>query len=496
MSAQIPRVRNWIGGEWIESVSTEILDVINPATGKPIAAVPLSTESELNMAIQVAKDAFPAWRATPAVDRARPLFKLQTLMRDHFQDLARTVTEENGKTLEEARGEVLRTIENIEVAAGIPTLQLGDHAVDIAQGIDESSIREPIGTFLQIGPFNFPSMVPWWFAPYALACGNTYVIKPSQQTPLSQIKIAELVERAGFPSGVLNIVHGAKNQSETLASHPDISGVSFVGSTPVAQSVYETATRHGKRAQCQGGANNHLVVMPDAVLDAAIPNIFGSTFGCAGQRCLAGSVLIAVGDAYTELKERVVETAHAMTIGNGLDPAVDMGPVISSESKSRILDAIDAGLEDGATLLVDGRKVEVEGHPDGYWIGPTILDDVTPEMRVSQDEIFGPVLSLMRTESLDKAIELIHTSPFGNAASIYTNSGAAAREFAQRINIGNVGINIGVAAPMAFFPFSGRKQSFFGDIHGQGHDVVRFFTDPKVVITRWPRHTDGRDPWD
>ncbi len=496
MSAQVPRVRNLIGGEWTESTSTEVIDVINPATGAPIAAVPLATDDELNSAVQAAKDAFPAWRATPAVDRARPLFKLHTLLRDNFEDLARTVTEENGKTLEEARGEVLRTLENVEVAAGIPTLQLGDHAVDIAQGIDESSIREPLGVFLQIGPFNFPSMVPWWFAPYAVACGNTYVMKPSPQTPLSQVRTGELVEQAGFPPGVLNIVQGGKDQSETLTAHPDVAGVSFVGSTPVARSVYESATRHGKRAQCQGGAKNHLVVMPDAVLDAAIPNIAGSTYGCAGQRCLAGSVLVAVGSAYDAVKDRMVEAARAMTLGNGLDPAADMGPVISREAQTRILDAIEDGLEDGATLLVDGREVEVEGHPDGFWIGPTILDDVTPDMRVARDEIFGPVISLMRAGSLDEAVDLIDASPFGNAASIYTNSGAAARQFAQRINIGNVGVNIGVAAPMAFFPFSGRKQSFFGDMHGQAHDVVRFFTDPKVVITRWPGSSDGRDPWD
>ena len=489
-------LRNWIAGEWVASSSSDRLDVTDPATGATIATVPLATKYEVQAAVQAAADAFPAWRATPAVDRARPLFKLQSLIRDHFEDLSRTVTEENGKTLEESRGEVLRTLENVEVAAGIPSLQSGEFSSDIAHGIDETSVLEPLGVFVQIGPFNFPSMVPWWFAPYALATGNTYVIKPSPQTPLSQSKLMDLIAQAGFPPGVINLVHGERDQSEALCAHPDVAGVSFVGSSPVARHVYATATGAGKRAQCQGGAKNYLVVLPDAVLDAALPNICGSTYGCAGQRCLAGSAIVTVGDAYDEFKRRLIEASQAFTVGNGLDPATDMGPVISQAARQRILDAIEQALDDGAELIVDGREVEVDGHPDGYWVGPTVLDNVTPDMAVAREEIFGPVISLLRADTLHQAIEMVESSPFGNASSIYTSSGGAAREFAQAVNTGSVGVNVGVAAPMAFFPFAGRKQSFYGDIHGQGREVVRFFTDPKVIITRWPERSDGRDPWD
>ncbi len=489
-------LRNWIAGEWVASSSSELLDVTDPATGATIATVPLATEDEVHTAVQAAADAFPAWRETPAVDRARSLFKLQSLIREHFEDLARIVTEENGKTLEESRGEVMRTLENVEVAAGIPSLQSGEFSSDIARGIDETSVLEPLGVFVQIGPFNFPSMVPWWFAPYALATGNTYVIKPSPQTPLSQAKLMDLIAQAGFPPGVINLVHGARDQSEALCAHPDVAGVSFVGSSPVARHVYATATGAGKRAQCQGGAKNYLVVLPDAVLDAALPNICGSTYGCAGQRCLAGSAIVTVGDAYDEFKRRLIEASQGFTVGNGLHPATDMGPVISQAARQRILDAIEQALADGAELIVDGREVEVDGHPDGYWVGPTVLDNVTPDMAVAREEIFGPVISLLRADTLQQAIDMVESSPFGNASSIYTSSGGAAREFAQGVNTGSVGVNVGVAAPMAFFPFAGRKQSFYGDIHGQGREVVRFFTDPKVIITRWPERTDGRDPWD
>ena len=496
MGGDVERLQNLIGGAWVESAAADRLDVANPASGRSIATVPLSSGDEVAAAVAAASDAFPDWRGTPAIERARLLFRLHQLIQIHFEDLSRTITEENGKTLDEARGELLRTLENVEVAAGIPSLQSGDFSTDISRGIDEASIREPLGVFAQIGPFNFPSMVPWWFAPYAVACGNTYVIKPSPQTPLSQTRLMELVIEAGFPPGVFNLIHGGREQSEALATNPQVAGISFVGSSPVARHVYETATRAGKRAQCQGGAKNHLVVMPDAELDPALPNISGSTFGCAGQRCLAGSAVVAVGDVHDELRDRLVATAAAITVGNGLDPASGMGPVISAEARQRILDHIDQALAEGAELLIDGREVEVEDHPDGFWVGPTILGGVTPDMAIARDEIFGPVINLMRADTLDDAIDAIEANPFGNAASIYTNSGGAARRFTQRANIGNIGVNVGVAAPMAFFPFAGRKESFFGDVHAQGHEVVRFFTDPKIVITRWPGHTDGRDPWD
>ncbi len=496
MGAEVRRLSNWINGRWVDSAGADRLDADNPATGEVIASVPLSTDAEIDAAVQAAKAAFPAWRDTPAVDRGRVLFRLHSLMRDQFEELSRTVTIENGKTLEEARGEVLRAVENVEVAAGIPTLQQGSFSSDISAAIDEHSIREPLGVFAQIGPFNFPAMVPFWFAPLAVACGNTFVTKPSQKTPLSQTLLTELTAEAGFPPGVMNLVHGAGEQAQALSAHPDVAGVSFVGSTPVARAVYETATGHGKRAQCQGGAKNHLVVLPDADLDAAIPNICGSTYGCAGQRCLAGSVVVTVGDVREELTERLVEATSSIRLGDGLDPATGMGPVISAESRDRAFAYIDQAIQDGAEMLLDGRGATVDELPGGYWVGATVLHEVTPEMPVVRDEIFGPVVSLMHAETLQEAIDMVEASPFGNAATLYTNSGGAAREFTRQVNVGNVGINVGVAAPMAFYPFGGRKQSFFGDIHAQSTELVRFYTDPKVVITRWPDKSDGRDPWD
>lgn len=496
LGSNVRHLRNLINGEWMESQGKERLDVDNPASGEVIATVPLSTDAEIDDAVQAACTAFPAWRDTPAVDRGRLLFRLQALMRDRFEDLSRTVVVENGKTLDEARGEVLRAVENVELAAGIPTLQMGSFSADISATIDEHSIREPLGVFAQIGPFNFPAMVPFWFAPLAVACGNTFVMKPSERTPLSQTMLMELVGEAGFPSGVLNLVHGSGGQAQVLSAHPEVAGVSFVGSTPVARAVYETATHHGKRAQCQGGAKNHLVVMPDAELDAAIPNICGSTYGCAGQRCLAGSVVVTVGDVRTELTERLVHASTATRVGDGLDPTTGMGPVISAESRDRAFEYIDRAVNDGAHLLVDGREIKVDHLPHGHWVGPTVLDNVTPDMAIARDEIFGPVISMMHASTLHEAIEMVERNPFGNAATLYTNNGGAAREFARQVNTGNVGINVGVAAPMAFFPFGGRKDSFFGDIHAQSNELVRFYTDPKVIITRWPGKGDGRDPWD
>ncbi len=486
---------NLVGGEWTPSNATESLPVTNPATGELIATVPLSTPDEVQAAISAAREAFAEWRKVPAVNRARYLFRLHRLIEENFEQLSRICTIENGKTLEESRGEVIRTLENVEVAAGIPSLQMGDFSADIAAGFDETMIREPLGVFAQIAPFNFPSMVPWWFAPYAIATGNTYIIKPSPQTPLSQMELARLAIEAGFPPGVLTILHGAGDVGQSLCGHPDIEGISFVGSTPVARRVYETATAAGNRAQCQGGAKNFLVVLPDAVMDAAVSNMMGSIFGCAGERCLAGSNIIAVGGAYDELKKLLLTTTDAINLGNGLDPSTGMGPVISKAARERILTYIDGALAEGATAIVDGRGATAEGHPNGYWVGPTLLEDVTIDMRIAREEVFGPAVNLIRMDSLDDAIAAIDQSEFGNAASIYTSHGAAAREFVQRVNIGNVGVNVGVAAPMAFFPFSGRKNSFFGDLHGQAANAVQFFTDPKVVITRWPQRSDGREPW-
>ena len=487
---------NLIGGKWISSGSSKSIPVTNPATGQTIATVPLSTVNEVELAVSAAKEAFLEWRQIPAVNRARYLFRLHQLIEENFEELSRICTIENGKTLAESRGEVIRTLENVEVAAGIPSLQMGDFSSDIAAGFDETMLREPLGVFAQIAPFNFPSMVPFWFAPYALATGNTYIIKPSQQTPISQMELAQLILDAGFPPGVLTILHGTAEVGEALCRHEDVQGVSFVGSTPVAKRVYETATSAGTRAQCQGGAKNFLVVLPDAVMDAAVSNMMGSIFGCAGERCLAGSNIIAVGDAYEDLKQRLVSTTRAIKLGNGLDPATGMGPVISQAAKERIINHIDGAVTEGARAIVDGRGVTVAEHPNGYWVGPTLLEDVTMDMAIAQEEVFGPAVNLIRMDSLDEAIAAIDRSEFGNAASIYTSHGGLARDFVQRVNIGNVGINVGVAAPMAFFPFSGRKNSFFGDLHGQASNAVQFFTDSKVVITNWPSRSDGREPWD
>ena len=439
MAAEVETLQNWIAGEWSAPRGTDAVDVTNPASGGVVAQAPMASLEDVADAVQAAHDAFDGWRATPAVDRARLLFRLQGLVEQNFEDLSRIITIENGKTLEEARGELLRTLENIEVAAGIPTLQLGDFSADIAAGIDETSIREPMGVFVQIGPFNFPSMVPFWFAPYALATGNTYVIKPSPQTPLSQARMMDLIAQAGFPAGVINLVHGGAETAEALIADPRVQGVSFVGTTPVARRIYELAAIHGKRVQAQGGAKNHLIVLPDANLDAAIPNLMGSTFGCAGQRCLAGSVVVAANDVYAEFRDRLQAAAQALRLGDGLDPQADMGPVISQDSRDRILATIDDAASAGARLVADGRGATAEGLPNGFWVGATVVDEVTPDMRISQEEVFGPVASLQRVGTLREAMDLIEASPFGNAASIYTSSGAAAREFASGVNVGERG---------------------------------------------------------
>ncbi|MCX7681182.1 MAG: CoA-acylating methylmalonate-semialdehyde dehydrogenase [Anaerolineae bacterium] len=478
-------LKNYIGGEWVASTSSELLDVHNPATDEVIARVPLSTPDEVNRAVAAAKEAFQEWRETPAVVRARYMFRLKALMEEHFEDLARTVTTEHGKILDEARGEVRRAIENVEVAAGIPSLMMGYNAEDVAAGIDEECVLQPVGVFCCIAPFNFPAMVPFWFMPYAIACGNTYIVKPSEVCPISQNRIFELLDEAEFPPGVINLVNGAKGVVDALLAHPDVAGVSFVGSTPVGKYIYATAAANGKRAQCQAGAKNALVVMPDAALDSTVAAILTSAFGTAGQRCLAGALVLAVGDIYEPLKARLVEAAARIKVGDGLDESVQMGPVVSRRALERVLGYIEKGLQEGAALLLDGRQVQVAGNPNGYFIGPTIFDRVRPEMTIAQDEIFGPVLGIIPVADFDEALAIIEAIPYGNAASLFTSSGKWAREFKYRVRCGNIGINIGIAAPIATFPFAGMKQSFFGDLHGQGRDAIQFFTDRKVVITRW-----------
>ena len=479
------RLKNYIAGEWRESKTSDYLDVVNPTTDRAIARVPMSTAADVAAAVAAARGAFQEWRETPPTTRIQYLFRLKELMEQRFEDIARTITTENGKTIDEARGETRRTIENVEVATGITSLMMGTNLEDVARGIDEEIVRQPMGVFAVIAPYNFPSMVPWWFAPYAMATGNTYIVKPSEQVPLTQSIIFELVHELDLPPGVMNLVHGGRAVVDALIGSPGIVGISSVTSTPVAKAIYTAATATGKRAQCQAGAKNFIVIMPDADIEKAIPALLTSCYGCAGQRCLAGAVLIAVGDAHAALRDRFVEAARKIKVGDPLDESAHMGPVISKQHRDRVLRHIEQGVKEGAKLLLDGRGVSVPGCEAGYFIGPTIFDDVTPEMAIAREEIFGPVIGILHVGSLEEAIGIIDANPYGNASSIFTASGGAAREFKYRVKCGNIGINVGVAAPMAFFPFGGRKDSFFGDLHGQGQDVVDFLTEKKVVITRW-----------
>ncbi len=478
-------LKNYIDGEWIASKSDNLLDVTNPATVEVVAQVPLSKAGETEAAVTAASTAFPEWRETPAIERARYMFRLKTLMEKRFEELARVIVIEQGKIIDEARGEVRRAIENVEVAASIHALMMGYNAEDIASGIDEECILQPVGVFCCVAPFNFPAMVPFWFLPYAIACGNTYIVKPSEVCPVSQNVLFDIMDEIDLPPGVVNLVNGAKDTVDTLLTHPEVAGVSFVGSTPVGKYIYSTAAAHGKRAQCQAGAKNCLVVMPDAVLDRTVAAIMTSAFGTAGQRCLAGALVLAVGDIYEPLKERLVEAAAQIKIGDGLDESVQMGPVVTRRSLDRITGYIKKGVEEGAELLLDGRGVTAEGYPDGFFVGPTIFDRVKPDMTIAQDEIFGPVLGIIPVADFDEAVAIIKAIPYGNAASLFTSSGKWAREFKYQLPCGNIGGNIGIAAPIATFPFAGMRDSFFGDLHGQGQDAIQFFTDRKVVITRW-----------
>jgi len=478
-------VKNYVDGEWVLSQSTRLLDVHNPATGRAIAQVPMSTTDEVNYAVEAAKSAFVEWRETPPYTRARYIFRLRSLMEERFEDLAKIIVQEHGKILDEARGEVRRGIENIEVAAGVPSLMMGYNMEDVAQGIDEECIYQPAGVFSCVAPFNFPFMVPLWFLPYAVACGNTFITKPSEQCPMSQEAIYELLDEVDFPPGVVNLVNGDKEAVDALIEHPDVEGISFVGSTTVGKYIFSKGSANGKRVQAQTGAKNCLVVMPDADLDKTVMNILTSAFGTAGQRCLANSLLVVVGKIYEPLVKKLIDTAAKLKIGDGMDESVQMGPVASLKSYKNVLKYIDIGVKEGATLLLDGRMSKVEENPDGYFIGPTIFSAVKPDMMIAQDEIFGPVLGIIHVETFEDAIDVVHSSPYGNASSLFTSSGKWAREFKYRVKAGNIGINIGIAAPIASFPFGGMKDSFFGDLHGQGRDAIEFFTERKVAITRW-----------
>ncbi|MFQ3645433.1 MAG: CoA-acylating methylmalonate-semialdehyde dehydrogenase [Anaerolineae bacterium] len=478
-------LKNYIGGRWVASSSPDLIPVYNPATCEVIAQCPDSTYQDVDDAVKAAQEGFAEWRSTPVLFRAQYAYRLKNLLEERFEELSKMIVMENGKTLDEARGEVRRAIESVDFATGVPLTMRSDGLEDISSGIDETTLRQPAGVFAAITPFNFPLMVPLWFLPTAIVCGNTFITKPSPQTPVSMELLYEILDELDLPPGVVNLVHGNVTAAQAIMEHPGVKGVSFVGSTPVAKIVYETCTRHGKRVQAQGGAKNYIAVMPDANMEASVKNILGAAYGCAGQRCLAAAVAVGVGEAYDKLKEELVKQTAKLRVGYGLEETTQMGTVVSHASKERIERMIAQGVEQGAALVLDGRGVQVEGFPDGSFVGPTILADVTPDNIVAREEIFGPVLALMKADSFEEAVELINNSRYGNAASIFTSSGKYAREFKYRVNAGNIGVNIGVAAPSASFPFGGQKDSFFGDLHGQGMDSIEFFTERKVVIERW-----------
>lgn len=481
----VEQLQNYIGGKWQPSGAIAFLDVINPATQKVLAKVPDSSREDVGAAVTAASKAFPGWRSTPPQERIQYLFRLKKLLEEHQDELARITTTENGKTFSEARAELQRAIENVEVACGIPTLMQGYNLEDVSRGIDEIMIRQPLGVVAAITPFNFPGMIPFWFLPYAIATGNTFILKPSEKVPLTAQRTFELLDSLGLPPGVVSLVHGGKTSVDAIFEHPEIRAISFVGSTPVAKYIYARAAEHGKRVQCQGGAKNHVVVLPDADMDSSAQIVAESAFGCAGQRCLAVSVAVAVGDAAKTFRDAVADRASNIRVGYGLEKDTDMGPVITRESKARIEGLIGSAVSDGARALVDGRSPRIRSYEDGNFIRPTVLDGLPAKSKVAQTEIFGPVLNVIHAATIDEALQFLWRTPYGNAASIFTGSGAAARKFRYEAPAGNIGVNIGVAAPLAYFPFSGWRDSFFGTVHAQGRDAIEFYTDKKVVIERW-----------
>jgi malonate-semialdehyde dehydrogenase (acetylating)/methylmalonate-semialdehyde dehydrogenase len=482
------------GGQWVKSSATRFGDVYNPSTGQVIARVPMCTADEVNQVIETAAAAGPAWANKPVVERCRFLFKFRDLIVQHSEEIARTVTREHGKTLVEARASVQRGMEVVEFACGVPSLIMGQSVQNIAREVDCETIRHPVGVCAGIVPFNFPAMVPLWMYPIAIACGNTFVLKPSEKVPLSSVIIGRLLQETGLPEGVFNIVHGDKECVDALLHHPLVKAISFVGSTNVAKYVYETGTRHGKRVQAAGGAKNHLIIMPDADLDQAVSALQTSAFGCAGERCMAGSIAVGVGDVSSRLVDSLCDKASKMKVGRTDEGAdVDMGPVISREHLNRVAGYIDIAKNEGASVALDGRREPSGGDPaqrgipgsSGFFLGPSVIDQVQPDMRVAREEIFGPVLSVIRAKTLDEALAIGKRSEYGNGASIFTRDGYAARQFKQHFNAGMIGINIGVPAPMAWFPFTGWNKSFFGDLHIQGVESVHFYTQQKMTMTRW-----------
>ncbi len=483
---------NYVNNRWQRSGAGEQLPVANPATGEVMAQVPLSAADEVDEAVQAAAAALDGWRRTPVTDRIQPLFALKALLEENLEDISRTITLECGKTYAESVGEMRRAIENVEVACGAPTMMQGDFSEDIAHGIDEFMIRQPVGVCAIISPFNFPGMIPFWFMPYALACGNTVVVKPSERVPLTMQKVFRLLEQIDLPPGVVNLVNGAREAANALLDHPQVKAISFVGSTKVARHVYARAAQNGKRVQAQGGAKNPIIVLPDADMEMTARISADSAFGCAGQRCLAASLAITVGEARDRFTESIADAAAARVVGFGLDEDVQMGPVISPQSREFVQSMIQKGADEGAEVVVDGRDPSIPGYEQGNFVRPTVLRNVDPGSEVAKTEIFGPVLSVMHVQTIDEAVQLVNSGAYGNMACLFTSSGATARKFRYEVEAGNIGVNIGVAAPMAFFPFSGWKDSFFGTLHGQSNHAVEFFTQTKVVVERWPQEWSRR----
>jgi malonate-semialdehyde dehydrogenase (acetylating)/methylmalonate-semialdehyde dehydrogenase len=481
-------LKNYIDGAWTASKATETRDVVNPATQEILVRVPYGggTGTDVDLAVQSASRAYREWSKVPVIKRTQVLYKLKALMEEQSETLAEIITRESGKTYGESIGEIQRAIENIEVACGTPMLMAGDIIEDIATGIDEMMIRQPLGVAACITPFNFPGMIVFWFLPYAIATGNAFIVKPSEKVPLTMMKIFELIDQLDIPKGLVSLVHGGKESVDAILEHPTIKAISFVGSTPIARYIYSKGTANGKRVQAQGGAKNPVVVLPDADLEMSAKIIADSVYGCAGQRCLAASTIITVGDQQGQIKEAIYETVKTRTTGYGLDKDINMGPVITPESKTRIQGLIQQGLDEGANLLLDGRNASIPGYEKGNFLTPTILENVALDKELIRTEIFGPVMSLVAMKNIDEALQFVNGGNYGNMACLFTSSGASARRFRNEADAGNIGINIGVAAPMAQFPFSGWKDSFFGDLHGQGKHAIEFFTQTKVVIERWP----------
>ena len=485
-SASVETVPMLSGGKWSNSPSKRGSDVYNPSTGKIIARVPFCSADEVNKVVEIAHEALPAWANKPVVQRCHFLFKFRELLTQHAEEIARCVTREHGKTMVESRASVARGIEVVEFACGVPSLIMGQSIQNIAREVDCETIRHPVGVCAGITPFNFPAMVPLWMYPIAIACGNTFVLKPSEKVPLSSVMIGKLLQETGLPEGVFNVVHGDKEAVDALLHHPLVKAISFVGSTPVAKYIYEEGTRNGKRVQSAGGAKNHLIIMPDADLDQAVAALQSSAFGCAGERCMAGSIAVGVGDVASRLVDNLVAKASRMKVGRTDEGAdVDMGPVISKEHMHKIEGYLDIAPKEGATVALDGRKARGSAAGEGFILGPSVIDKVEPGMRVAREEIFGPVLSVIRAKTLDEALAIGKKSEYGNGASIFTRDGYAARQFKHHFNAGMIGINIGVPAPMAWFPFTGWNKSFFGDLHIQGTESIAFYTQQKMTMTRW-----------